>query len=336
MNSYRVLRKQVFKSSDYALVPIRFEDRLVIMKWRNEQIYHLRQSKPLTEVEQNDYFNNVLFRLFDQPQPEQILFSFLEKGKCIGYGGLVHINWIDLNAEISFIIDTSLEADRFQELWKSFIKLIEEVAFLDLLFHKIYTYAFDLRPHLYETLINVGFFEDARLKEHAIFMGKGIDVLIHSKINQNIQLVLADENDVEITYKWASDNKIRQFSFNKGRILFEEHKMWFLGKLVDPNCHYFILKIGAEKVGSIRIDYKKESNIGLISYLIGSEFQRLGYGTRILQLLEENILTKFENIRLNGLVNKSNEASASIFRKLHYDLISDQNDVLTFSKLIKR
>lgn len=336
MNSYTVLRKQIFESGDYALVPIRFEDRLDIMKWRNEQIYHLRQAKPLTEVEQNDYFSNVLFRLFDQPQPDQILFSFLEKGKCIGYGGLVHINWIDLNAEISFIMDTSLEEDRFQELWQSYLKLIEEVAFLDLLFHKIYTYAFDLRLHLYETLINVGFFEDARMKEHAIFIGKAIDVLIHSKINQNIQLVLASEKDVEITYNWASDKNIRQFSFNKGGIFFEEHKMWFMAKLLDPNCYYFILKRGAEKVGSIRIDYNEESNTGLISYLIGSDFHRNGYGTKILQLLEEMILTKFATIRLNGLVNKSNVASVRIFNKLHYDLLFDQNGILTFSKTIKR
>jgi hypothetical protein len=36
---------------------------------------------------------------------ESLLFSFLKNGECIGYGGLVHINWIDQNAEISFMID---------------------------------------------------------------------------------------------------------------------------------------------------------------------------------------------------------------------------------------
>ena len=29
------------------------------MKWRNEQLYHLRQLKPLIKSEQDNYFNNV-------------------------------------------------------------------------------------------------------------------------------------------------------------------------------------------------------------------------------------------------------------------------------------
>jgi hypothetical protein len=48
-------------------------------------------------------------KLFQLQKPNQILFSFLEENKCIGYGGLVHINWNDINGEISFIIDTKLE-----------------------------------------------------------------------------------------------------------------------------------------------------------------------------------------------------------------------------------
>ena len=336
MNSYKVLNKQIFSKERYTLVPIRFEDRYDIMKWRNEQIYHLRQAKPLTQEDQDAYFENVVTKLFDQEKPNQILFSFLEDGICIGYGGLVHINWIDKNAEVSFIMDTALEKDGFQELWLSYLKLIEEVAFNGLSFHKIYTYAFDLRPNLYEAITNAGFFEDAKLKEHAIFEGRAIDVVIHSKINKNIKLVLANENDVEITFKWASDRKVRQFSFNKGEILFEEHKSWFIVKLLDPNCFYFMFLRGAERVGSIRIDYNEESNIGLISYLIGSDFHGMGYGTKILQLIEELVLTKFEIMQLKGLVMKSNDASVRIFNKLGYDLVLDQNDILTFSKTITR
>ena len=72
-------------------------------------MYHLRQDKPLTEEDQEAYFLNVVAKLFEQERPNQLLFSFLDGDKCIGYGGLVHINWIDKNAEISFIMNTSLE-----------------------------------------------------------------------------------------------------------------------------------------------------------------------------------------------------------------------------------
>lgn len=184
MNSYKVLDKQVFSNGNYSIVPIRMEDRMAIMKWRNEQIYHLRQDKLLTAEVQNRYFETVLKALFSEDKPSQLLFSYLEGDKCIGYGGLVHINWIDKNAEISFIMDTDLEKDNFQTHWCNYLDLLEQVAFQDLHLHKIYTYAFDLRPHLYLALKDVNFIEETRLKEHCLFDGKYIDVVIHSKIKR--------------------------------------------------------------------------------------------------------------------------------------------------------
>ena len=185
MQAYKVLNKQIFTSEKYSLVPIRFEDRYNIMKWRNEQIYHLRQAKPLTKEDQHAYFENVVAKLFNQDQPNQILFSFLENGVCIGYGGLVHINWIDQNAEISFIMDTILEENRFNEIWTIYLSLIEKVAFEELKLHKIFTYAFDLRSHLYPIFENAGFQKEAELLDHKKFDNRYINVIIHSKINPN-------------------------------------------------------------------------------------------------------------------------------------------------------
>lgn len=177
-----MLNQQVYQEGDYTLVPIRHEDRYDIMRWRNEQIYHLRQNKPLTQADQDRYFSEVVSLLFYQEQPKQILFSFLEGEQCIGYGGLVHINWADRNAEVSFIMDTSLEADFFAQHWKTYLHLLENVAFTELQLHKLFVYAFDLRQHLYLALEEAGFFHDARLKEHCYFDSKFIDVVIHAKL----------------------------------------------------------------------------------------------------------------------------------------------------------
>ncbi len=183
MNSYKVLNNQSFTSGKYSIVPLRKEDRYDIMKWRNEQIYHLRQHKPLTREDQDKYFESTVASLFKTEQPDQILFSYLENDICIGYGGLVHINWIDQNAEISFIMNTQLEEDNFEIYWSSFLKLLEELAFKQLEFHKLYVYAFDLRPHLYTVLELNQYFKDAVLKEHCIFNDQFRDVVIHSKLN---------------------------------------------------------------------------------------------------------------------------------------------------------
>lgn len=183
-NQYHCLQQQTYHSGRYSLVPLRDEDKFLIMKWRNEQIYHLRQQHLLTEEAQEKYFSNVVAALFRQLQPAQILFSYLEGDTCIGYGGLVHINWKDRYAEISFIINTALEKEYFKQHWITYLSLIGQVAFDGLGLHKIFTYAFDLRPHLYEAVEAAGFTQEARLKEHCLFDGKYIDVVIHTKINK--------------------------------------------------------------------------------------------------------------------------------------------------------
>ena len=62
-----------------------------------------------------------------------------------------------------------------------FLNLIEELSFKIIGLHKIYVYAFDLRPHLYTVLEKNKFNKEAVLKEQCLFNGKFIDVLIYEK-----------------------------------------------------------------------------------------------------------------------------------------------------------
>ena len=179
--SYIALNKQEFARGNHRIIPIRMEDRYAIMQWRNEQIFHLRQNKPLTEEDQDTYFNTVVASLFSQEQPGQILFSYLEGDTCIGYGGLVHINWIDQNAEISFITNTSINKEKYAFHMSTFMSLLDKVAFEELNLHKVFTYTFDVRPEIYPILEKNGFKKEAVLKEHCLFNGDFKDVIIHSK-----------------------------------------------------------------------------------------------------------------------------------------------------------
>ena len=174
----------LYEAINCFIVPIRYSDRTLIMKWRNEQMYHLRQNKLLTNAKQDKYFKDVISQLYDADKPDQILFSYFYNNEFVGYGGIVHINWVDKNAEISFLINTELEKNDFELHWGNFLNLIEIVAFQDLKFHKLYTYAFDIRPNLYKILESSNFKNEARLIQHCFFNGKYIDVIIHSKINE--------------------------------------------------------------------------------------------------------------------------------------------------------
>ena len=139
-NTYKCLKVQVFQNNSFSIVPIRYKDRFKIMSWRNDQLYHLRQNVLLNKKTQDKYFNDVVLRLFSKSEPDQILFSFLSDNVCVGYGGLVHIDWKNRNAEISFLINTKLESSNFNTFWSNFLYLIEDVAFQELNLHKIYVY----------------------------------------------------------------------------------------------------------------------------------------------------------------------------------------------------
>lgn len=330
-DKYNCLNENEFSTGEFTLVPIRYKDRISIMQWRNEQIYHLRQSELLTVEKQDWYFKEVVAKLFQQKKPTQILFSLLKNGNCIGYGGLVHINWIDRNAEISFIMDTKLENNSFHQIWKTFLELIEQVAFNELKLHKIYTYAFDLRPHLYQVVESAGFIKEAELKEHCIFEGKAISVIIHSKLNINLNLEKATDENCKLTYSWANNPEIRKHSFNQDSIPYENHQQWFLQKIKSPNCLYFILKKGVDSLGSIRVDLTDNLNSGTISYLIDTSHQKKGYGKEIILHLEKYLIANNLKLKLIAYVKPENIGSIKIFNKLGYEESKEEN-CLRFEK----
>lgn len=333
MKKYKVLQQQVFSIDNYSIVPIRFEDRLDIMKWRNEQMYHLRQNSALTKEDQDNYFNTTVSRLFADDRPTQILFSYLHDNVCIGYGGLVHINWTDKNAEISFIMDTALETEYFEFHWRLYLSLIQKVAFKELGLHKIYTYAFNLRPRLYDALTQTGFSHEATLEQQCRFNDNYIDVLIHSRIN-TIKLREATMDDLECTYRWATDPEVRKHSFNQTQITEEEHRLWFQSKIESDSTEYFILVDSLNNdLGSVRIDIDRDGN-GIISYLIDPYFHGRKLGKTILTLLEDYITRQKIGIKkLMGYVLETNIPSVKIFESLGYTKYLD-SESLKFIKQI--
>jgi RimJ/RimL family protein N-acetyltransferase len=309
--NYKCLSKQLFSNEEYSILPIRKEDRYDIMKWRNEQIYHLRQDKLLTKEDQDKYFNDVVSVLFEKEQPNQILFSYLKDDKCIGYGGLVHINWLDKNAEISFVMETKLENEYFEFHWSNFLGLIENVAFEEIRLHKIYTYAFDLRPKLYKSLNNKNFEKEALLKDHCFFENEFIDVIIHSKINK-FKYRTALINDIEILFKWANEEGVRNNALNKSPIKWEQHVKWFNEKLLNRNTVIWIFLLNNIPIGQIRLDYTE--NEWVIDYSVDKYFRGKGFGSKMIS----EIINKNKYIPLVGIVKKENVASRRIFEKLKF------------------
>lgn len=147
----------------------------------------------------------------------------------------------------------------------------------------------------------------------------------------------ADENDLEQTFKWASDSKVRRYSFQTHKISHEEHSKWFRRKLNDTNCFYLIANFEGNSIGSIRFD--SNNGVSLISFLVDPLFHGRGFGLVILKKGLE-CYTKSDtwcsgDLKLiKGMVIKENIASIKIFERLGFSR-TDRGDCFVFEKSIE-
>lgn len=145
--------------------------------WRNEQIDVLRQYKPITFNEQQEYFKNVY------KDNKQILYA-LEDETLIGYCGLVNINYVYSTAEISFVCKTEVNEIKYKEIFLFALSSLAEIAFNSLNLNKIWTETYDFREKHIFILEEFGFIKEGVLREHIFSKGKRHNSVIHSKLKR--------------------------------------------------------------------------------------------------------------------------------------------------------
>ena len=156
---YKFLKNRKYSLGDYSIVPLRNDDIVKIKTWRNEQINILRQKDLLSNSQQKEYYHSLIENSFYIIKPSEILFSFLLNDECIGYGGLVHIDWVKKIGEISFINDTTRASndEMYRSDFKNFISLLFGIAFSELKFSKVTTETYGIRTNTLRLLDELGF-----------------------------------------------------------------------------------------------------------------------------------------------------------------------------------
>ena len=182
VKGFSILSDKSFSHGGYSISTIEMSDAIPVMHWRNEQLDALRQKHPLTEESQSEYFENVVKREFPKTQPDFILLRFTYQKKLIGYGGLVHINWHDKRAEVSFLLETTRAKNIGQYLMelKIFLGLIKSVAFIEFELNKITTESYSHRSHHVKAIEECGFNRDGILRDHTLIDGKWADAILGS------------------------------------------------------------------------------------------------------------------------------------------------------------
>jgi RimJ/RimL family protein N-acetyltransferase len=215
---------------------------------------------------------------------------------------------------------TELEKENFEYFWKNYLSLLDKLAFQELNLHKIFTYAFDLRPHLYEVLTSCRFNEEARLKEHCLFDGQFLDVVYHSKMNRTISFRKPNEADMKIYYNWATDPSVRENSFISEPISFENHQNWFNKKIKDETCFMLIFENHIKKpIGQVRIQ-KQDETTALIGISNDFNYRGKGYASEMIKVATGEFLKQNSQICISAYIKIENKASEKAFQKAGYEL----------------
>lgn len=133
----------------------------------------------------------------------------------------------------------------------------------------------------------------------------------------NCYLRAVELEDAKLLYIWRNEKETRKNSFNSNLIDFNEHLNWLEKKLENNARLFYILVCDGMEVGQVRVDI--EGKIGLVNYSIDSKYRKMGYGKRVLELAEQELLKSTANLKkIVGYVKSENVASRHIFQILNY------------------
>lgn len=144
----------------------------------------------------------------------------------------------------------------------------------------------------------------------------------------------ATETDVDLYFKWASDETVRLNSFNQSVIIYENHVNWFLSKLKDENCFFYLFMQEGQPVGQVRIQKGEETIIGIS---IDAAFRGKSLSSAMLKLACDDFLNKYPDDSIVAYIKVENIASYNSFKKAGFD----KEEMVTVSgfrsfKLIKK
>tara|TARA_B100000767_G_C19685937_1_gene501757 strand:- start:447 stop:1007 length:561 start_codon:yes stop_codon:yes gene_type:complete len=182
MKKYKCLSQSEYFFNKLTLNFISKEDIEKIREWRNNQKNILRQNKDIQKKQQLKYFENNVWPERLTKNPAQILFTIKHENLSIGYGGFTNISWENKRAEISFLLDTKIIDNKilYKKIFSNFLKIIKNIAFIELKFNKVFTETYASRHH-HISILKMNKFElEGRLKKHTIKDNKYEDSLIHS------------------------------------------------------------------------------------------------------------------------------------------------------------
>ena len=144
--------------------------------------------------------------------------------------------------------------------------------------------------------------------------GRGGKRVIGEMAVSKIVLRRAQEEDCLSVWKWANDPVTRKASFRPDPITWDTHQTWFLSKLRNHNCIFYIaVGFNDEPVGQVRFDI--EENKSVISVSLCPEFRGYGLGRRLIRKACDEVLRERDMETIHALIKKNNVGSLRAFEE---------------------
>lgn len=143
-------------------------------------------------------------------------------------------------------------------------------------------------------------------------------------VNNHLFLRKVINTDDVLLFKWANDPSVREWSFNKDPILFNEHKIWFKKMLKDSNVLIWIFEDHNSPIGMVRLE--NNNNKVLLNYLIAPQSRGKKFATKMLKMAINEVKSYWQNVKLYAYTLSDNIASIKSLEKAGFYLENSSDD----------
>jgi UDP-2,4-diacetamido-2,4,6-trideoxy-beta-L-altropyranose hydrolase len=123
-----------------------------------------------------------------------------------------------------------------------------------------------------------------------------------------------EKSDCKFIWQLSNSKSVREASFSKSQIPWNEHRKWFDSNLKDGAIFFCVAEtLGKIPVGQIRFRIKGRDTVVSTSLL--SEYRGRGYGHTIIRDASHAVFSTSKTDRIHAYIRQENEGSLGAFKK---------------------
>lgn len=150
-----------------------------------------------------------------------------------------------------------------------------------------------------------------KIQAPVIRIGKRL--YMHLK-NETLWVRQATREDCKSAWKWSNDPEVRKSSFSSEPISWRKHQAWFVLKLKNPKCLYWIVMLDNDvSIGQLRFNLRNQE--ASMSLSLGKIYRGKGYGTELIRMATQKIFDRYSIDRIHAYIKPDNISSIRAFKK---------------------